>query len=539
MTRFAALLTQRLRRDGVQLLAWVVATGLLTFASAAGVAEAFATEEERRTLLAVALANPVILLFRGLPSGASEGAFLIFTILPFLVLVAALMAGFLAVRHLRAEEETGRADTVAATAAGRWLPFWATLVHGTIAAVLLGAVATVALIASGRDVTGSALTGGALTTAALVFLAVGALSAQLFQSARAANSFTVAVILTTFLVGGMGNALGTPSDDLVRMESSPLAWVSPFVWAENVRPFADDDARPLLLALGAAAVLGAVATALYARRDVGAGALAPRSGRADASALLSSPFGLAWRLSAGPLIAWGVGAAIIGVLSTSFGSVIAEVATENPAVSEVLRRIAAQGSMEQGLLVTFFAMVGILAACFGVQTVQRARQEETHGTAEPTLATAISRPAWLAAFLGTATIGVIIIVAVAVTAASGALIATDGDRSLMGDALVTGAGQIAAAVVFPVLTAVAFTLVPRATTTVGWVLVIAAGALALFGTLLRLDEDVVALSPFAATPVPDGDSMNWNGVWWLVPLAVAGAASAVALMRRREVAPGG
>lgn len=539
MNRFGALLAQRLRRDGLQLVAWILVTGLLAFGSAAGVAEAFGTEEERRTLLAVALANPVILLFRGLPSGASEGAFLVFTILPFLVLIAGLMASFLAVRHIRAEEETGRADTVSATPGGRWLPFWATLVHGVLASVLLGAATAAGLVLGGLETIGSLVSGAAVFSAAAVFLAVALVAAQLFQSARAANAFSVTVILAAFLLGGIGNALGTPSDDLVRMESSGLAWVSPFVWAENARPFADDDLAPLVLAMLAAAVLTAVGVALYARRDVGAGALAPHSGRANAPALLSSPLGLAWRLSAGSLLAWAVGAAAVGALSTSLGSVISEVATENPAVTEVLQRIAAQGSMAQGLLVTFFVMVGALAACFGVQTVQRARQEEVHGTAEPTIATAVSRPSWLVAFLAVALGGIVVIAATAVATAAVGVMATDGDRSLLGDAVVAGAGQVAAAAVFPVLTAVVFTLAPRATTTVGWVLVIAAGAVALFGTLLGLDENVIALSPFAATPVPDGDTVDANGVWWLAPLALIGGAGAIMLMRRREVATGG
>ncbi|WJL96795.1 polyketide antibiotic transporter [Microbacterium sp. ET2] len=533
------LLRQRLRRDGAQLLVWIVATAALCFSATAGVSEAFAIESERQTLLAVALANPAILLFRGLPSGASEGAFLVFTILPFLVLLGALMASFLAVRHVRAEEESGRADAVSATPAGRRAPFVATVVHGVIASVLLGVAAAVAFIVAGLEAGGSIAIGAAIAASTAVFLGIGLVAAQLFRSSRAANSFSVGVILVTFLVAGIGNALGTPSDDLTRMESSGLAWLSPFAWAENVRPFADDDPAPILLAVGVSAVLLIVAAALQATRDLGAGVIAPRPGRAAASALLSHPFGLSVRLSAGSLLAWVVGAAVVGALSTSLGDVIDEIATQNPAVTEMLDRLAAQGSMDQGLVITFFVMVGTLAACFGVQTVQRARQEETHGTAEQTLATPVARAEWLGAFLTTALVGVVVIVAAAVAAAALALFARGGDTAILGDVVVAGIGQILAAAVFPVLTAVIFTLLPRATTTLGWVLVIAAASLALFGTLLGLDEDVVSLSPFAAAPVPNADGVAWNGSAWLVVLTVAGVASSVMLMRRREVATGG
>jgi ABC-2 type transport system permease protein len=533
------LLGQRLRRDGVQLLAWILATAALCVAATAGVAEAFGTEADRQTLLALAVANPVVLLFRGLPSGADEGAFLVFTILPFLVLLGGLMAAFLAVRHTRAEEETGRADTVSATPAARRAPFVATVVHGLLAGLLLGAAITGAFLASGLPLRGSVAVGAAVATSSAVFLGVGLLGAQLFRSSRAANSASVATILTTFLLAGIGNALGTPSDDLTRIESAALSWVSPFGWAENVRAFADDDLRPVLLGGVVAVALVGLAAALQAPRDLGAGVIASRPGRAAASALLSHPLGLAIRLSAGSLVAWAVGAAAVGALATTLSDVIDELATDNPAVTAILDRMAAEGSMDQGLLVTFFVMVGTLAACFGVQTVQRARQEEVHGTAEQTLATPVARTKWLAGFVATALGGLVVIVAVAAVTAAGALLACGGDPALLGDIAIAGLGQVAGAAVFPVLTALVFTVLPRATTTLGWVLVIAAASLALFGTLVGLDDDVISLSPFAAGPVPAADGVSWNGGLWLVAVTVVGVASSVMLMRRREVATGG
>ena len=78
-------------------------------------ADTYGTEQDRASLLAAALANPVILLFRGLPSGTGEGAFIAFLIFPWLALLAALMSTFLAVRHTRGDEEAGRAELVAAT----------------------------------------------------------------------------------------------------------------------------------------------------------------------------------------------------------------------------------------------------------------------------------------------------------------------------------------------------------------------------------------------------------------------------------------
>ena len=117
MTGLWALLRLRTRRDAVQVSIWTLAVLLLAYGSSVGVAENFGSLEERTSLLSLAVANPVILLFRGLPSGTAEGAFIVFLVLPFLAMLAALMATFLAVRHSRADEESGRADMVAATPA--------------------------------------------------------------------------------------------------------------------------------------------------------------------------------------------------------------------------------------------------------------------------------------------------------------------------------------------------------------------------------------------------------------------------------------
>src|SRR5215213_2713254 len=107
MGRLGTLLAQRLRRDRRQLAMWILGTAALAGLTYVGVSDTYGTLQDRQVLLATAIANPVILLFRGLPSGAEEGAFMLFLIFPFLAMTAAFMSTFLAVRHTRTEEEDG------------------------------------------------------------------------------------------------------------------------------------------------------------------------------------------------------------------------------------------------------------------------------------------------------------------------------------------------------------------------------------------------------------------------------------------------
>lgn len=108
--------------------------------------------------------------------------------LPWLALLAALMSTFLAVRHTRGDEEAGRAELVWATPAGRRLPTIATIVHGILANVVLAALTTLALVATGLPAGGSLLTGAAAASCGIAFLGIGLLAAQFMRTSRGANS---------------------------------------------------------------------------------------------------------------------------------------------------------------------------------------------------------------------------------------------------------------------------------------------------------------------------------------------------------------
>lgn len=539
MSRFTALFHQRLRRDWLQLVLWIGSAALLASASYAGVANSFGTAQDRQGLLVAAIANPVILLFRGLPSGADEGAFIAFLIVPFLSMLAAFMSSFLAVRHTRMDEETGRAELVGGTPAGRMLPTVVTIVHGLVANLVFALLVALALIAAGLAAAGSFVVGAAAGVVGVFFLGLGLFAAQFLRTSRGANTVSVTVLLVTYLLAGIGNALGTPSDDLQRMESSWLTWLSPFGWAENSRAFSDDNLWPLVLCkiVGIALAIGAVA--LQSIRDVGSSFLAERTGRVDAHPALRSTTSLIWRLAAGSIIGWAIGGALSGLLSTTLASIVEDVGADNPALEAIIQQIAREGSIEQGVLTTFFVMIGILAACAGVQTVARARQEETHGTAEIVLATPIDRVRWLADFVLVGFAAIVITLAAGLAGASVGIAANGGDADLYRSAATAALGQVAAATVFLAVTALVFVLVPRATIAVGWGIIVLAAILGLFGPIFDLPEQVTWLSPVAAAPVPVGDGVEMNGLWWLLGAIVAATVGALALMRRRELAAGG
>ncbi|WP_341941155.1 polyketide antibiotic transporter [Microbacterium sp. LWH10-1.2] len=533
------LLRQRLRRDWLQLTLWILGAVLLAYAGYGGVTQSYSTVADRQEVLTAVMANPVILMFRGLPSGTSVGAFLAFEDLPWLAMLAALMSTFLAVRHARGDEEAGRSELVAATSAGRTLPTVATIVHGLAANLVLALLTALALIAAGMDGGGSLLTGAAAGATGVAFLGIGLVAAQLMRTSRGANSLTVWVLVATFLLRGIGNVAGTPSDDLTRIESSWLVWLSPFGWAEQTRPYDADDPWPAVLALGFGLLLAAAATLLQSARDMGASFIAERNGRANATAALSSPHALVWRLSWGSVLGWTIGGALTGILATTLSSLAGQVAGENPAVAQILEKIARAGNLDEAVITVFFTMLGILAACAAVQTIVRARQEEAHGTAESVLAAAVGRVRWFADYAIVATCAVALVIAAAMATAYLGIAANGGASALYRVVTVTGLGQFVAASVFTAITALVFVVLPRATLGVGWALIGVASILGMFGPLFGMPEWATDLSPIAVTPVVSNGDVDLRGLWWLVAAVAVAGGGALTLMRRRELAADG
>lgn len=540
MTLLNALLWQRLRRDRLQLVLWIVGTALLAYSSITAVFDTYGEEHDRREILGVAIATRTILVFRGTPNGVDDGAFAFFLLFAWLALMGGLMSTFLAVRHTRQEEEQGRAEAVAATPAGRILPMTATVVHGVLANVALGLFIALALVANGLDVGGSFVWGIATTVSGVAFLAFGLFAAQLFRTSRGANGLSVTFVLAAYLLRGIGDAAGTPSDDLLHVTPAWPSRLSPIGYGQFTGAYVENDLTPLLIPLLFAAALIALVFGLQAVRDQGASLLAGRAGRASARPLLSSSFGLAWRLNTSILLSWTAGAIATGLLATSLSSVIDQAATDAPQVLEVLRNaIGSDASIEEAFVAVFYGIVGILAACCAVQVGIRARQEEAHGSAELVLGTPVPRVRWLLEYW---IVGVIVIVVVLAAAAlagiAGAGSAADPE-SLIPIVLEAAAAQLPACLVFLGLTLLVFAFLPRATIPIGWTTVGIAAILGTWGPILQIPEWLVDLSPFAHSPVPSGGEADWTGGFWMLGIGLAAAATAVWSMRRRELASGG
>jgi len=532
------LLALRLRRDRVQVPAWLLSLGAITLLAGLAVPASFGTLAERESLVQIAVGTPAILMLRGEPRGPAADALLFFSLFANLAAAVAFMSTFLAVRHSRAEEEAGRSELIGATVASRVVPLLATVLFGAVASLAAGAAVAVALIAAGLDTTGALVTGAALAGTGVAFLGVGVLTAQLMRTSRGANGLAAAVVGVAYVLRATGDAGGTPAADGLSLTSAWPSWLSPIGWGQHTRAFTENNLAPLLLQVAFAGLLVTVAVLLQSRRDTGSSVFAERSGRPAAGWLLRGSLGLAWRLQRAAILGWAVTGLLFGLLAGSLGETVADLMEGNPVFKNLLVGLAGgRGAVIDLYTATLFSLVGVIAAAAAIQSMLRARQEEAAGVAEAMLSTSLGRIRWLFDYLFVGVAGIVLVVAAAVLGAAAGLISSDAAADRIGSVLKAGAAQLPAAVLLLAVAAVLVALLPRLSIGLSWGLLLASVVVGQFGDLLDLPQWLRDLSPFSHTPAVAAAEVDWSGAWWMPVLAVLLAAGAAVGIRHRDLAP--
>ncbi|NYF09082.1 ABC-2 type transport system permease protein [Leifsonia sp. AK011] len=539
MSGFLRLLGAQARRDRWILLLWILGITILGLAAASAVGSEFAEEAERASIVAVAAASPAFLFLRGLPDGVDVGALVFFQAFSFTAVLAGLMSTFLVVRHTRGDEELGRAELLGSTPIGRGTPLVATITLGVTTNVVLSVAVTAGYVVGGLPLGGSAIAGAAVGATGLVFVGVAAVVAQFAPTGRAANGIAAASVGIAYVVRGIGDALGTPNDALTSVTPSGISWLSPIGWGQATRPFSEPTLVPLLLSLGALALLAVVSVGLRRGRDLGSSPLVERGGRAEATLGGHSTLGLAWRLQRGTLAGWAIGAAALGTIAGAVAPIVADAVEGNESLAALIGNLAPGTGADLDIVDVFTSgivgMAGVLAAAAGVQAVLRLRAEEAEGRAEMLLATPTGRGVWVGSTLLVSALSVVVVCAFGGGAAGLLIAASSGDATAIGSYAGAGLAHAPAALVFVAVTALVFALVPRATIALGWGLLVLGLVLGQFGDLLALPEWLQNVSPFRYSSAAPAEAFDATSALVLVAVALAGTALALVTVRRRDL----
>ncbi|MBM2618238.1 ABC transporter permease [Actinoplanes sp. LDG1-06] len=523
MTGAGRLVRLILRRDRIIMPVWAVLLGLVPAGYVASFEGLFPTDAERIDYARLSATNTGFVTLYGPLHGSSLGELVAWRA-GFLPVLAGLCALLTVIRHTRADEEAGRTELIGAAAVGRHAQLAAAVLTTCAAGLLMGVVLTAAMVGQGLPAAGSLAFGAEMTLSVFVFAGVGAVAAQLTSGARGARSIALTVLAAAFVlrVGGDTSAVG---DGSLRW----MSWLSPIGWVQHLFPYGVNDWWPALLALAFTVVTVAVAGRLQSRRDLGVGQLPARLGPASAPAGLSSPFGLAWRLHRGMLVAWTIGFALLGLIFGGVGASVLDIAAGNQGLSDVFTRLGGSDALVDSYFAGIASIVGLIAACYGVQTTLRMRDEEQTGHTEAVLTTSVSRYTWAGTNLFFALLGPAVVLAVEGLATS--LTYPDGDLGeILGGVLV----QLPAVWVLAGVAVLAFGLVPRLSA-VAWAPPAMCLLVLLVGQTLQLDQWFLDISPFTHVPKLPGGDLSALPLVSLTVVAAALTAVGVTGLRRRNV----
>ena len=513
------------RRDRILLPVWIYLLTAIVASTAYSLKKGYPTAADRASLAAGVGHNPSIAAIYGGAYSSSLGGITAWRAGLIAAIACALMSIILVIRHTRGDEEAGRLELVRATSVGRQAPPVAGLVLALAAGTVVGLLIWVVCLLLGMPVTGSLALGLEIAAAGWVFAGIAVACAQLSASARTARGIAAGLLGVAYLLRAVGDA--NPG-------VSWLTWVSPLGWAEELRPFAAERWWVIALSVGATVGFSALAWALAAHRDVGAGLLPDRPGRPAATRWLRDPVTLAWRLQRGSLFGWLAGflvaGAVLGAAAHGIGALL-----NSPQVRADVFRYGGHASLVNAYFVVLFQEAAIAAAAFAVAASLRLHDEEAGQRAEPVLAAPVGRIRWAAGHVLTAVIGPAVLLA-GLGAAAGVAYGTHGGMGsqvlrLLGAAL----APVPTAWVMAGVAVAVFGLVPRLAVGISWGVLGAAALLAIVGPLVRLSHWVLDLSPFTHTPKLPGVAFTAQPLLWLTGLAVLLAGAGLAALRQRDI----
>ncbi len=470
--------------------------------------------------------NSAVRLFYGEPFNLlTTGGYTAWRVGGTLAIFSAVFGLLAAVRALRTEEESGRAELILAGVVGRRDALLASLAAVGAGIAVLWVAVLLGLVIARLPFGPSAYMALAVVSTIPVYVGVGALTSQLAPTRRAALELGGAFVGLSLLLRVIADTSGG---------AAWLRWLTPLGWAEELRPFTG--ARPwvLLLPLAATLTLLWVSVRIALRRDVGSGVLAARDTADPSLGLLGSPTRFALRLERFSLLVWalsvGAFAYIVGVISNSISS-----AGISKNLQRELEKVGSGSILTPSGYIGFaFIFFILVVSLFVVGQIGAARHEEAGEQLETMLALPVDRRAWLGGRLGLAVAGALGISVVAgFVAWAGAESA--GVHLSLGRMLEAGLNCMPVAMLFLGVAALLYALVPRASGGIAYAAVVVAFLWQLFGSLLGAPKWLVDITPFQHIGFVPAQSLQIEAAVVMGLVGVACGGLAVWAFARRDL----
>lgn len=389
ITRFVARRTLRTAT------VWGYVFGAYMASKTVGYAKAYPTAEARAKI-AHSFANNVGLeALLGQPHKIETMAgYAAWNTLSVLTIIGSIWAFLLATKYFRGEEGAGRTELLLA---GRTSPRRAaasSLGGLGISLVILYLITAVCFAAVGHLHTIGFSVGNALyfalasTAGAGLFMAIGALSSQIFPTRSRASSAAAIVFGLSFLLRAMGDI--TTQHWLLN--------VTPLGWIEKLQPLVGS--RPIWL-LPIVVTIGVCVTLtiwLAGRRDLGESLVADRDTQLPRLHWLGSPFAAAVRMNRTNALSWLAGVTLISLFYGFLTKPAVQAFNSTSGAQKAIDKLAhaGQGSLASLYMGVVFLILMTLVMSYAANAASHIREDEADGYLDNFLVRPVSRWRWLA-----------------------------------------------------------------------------------------------------------------------------------------------
>jgi ABC-2 type transport system permease protein len=201
------------------------------------------------------------------------------------------------------------------------------------------------------DFTGSILFGLSISLAGIIGAGIALLMAQIMPSSSSATGSALGIIGLLYILRA--------STDISNVD---VSMINPMGWTYLTYPFTQNNWLPLLFGVIFTIVIFIVSLVLEGKRDMGAGYLPEREGRATAKNSLLSVPGLLFHINKGIIIAWLLTFFILGA---AYGSIYGDMQTfleGNELISQMftVTGTSIEVSFTATIMMVVIGLVGIL-----------------------------------------------------------------------------------------------------------------------------------------------------------------------------------
>ena len=536
MAGFWTLTRLILRRDRVKLPIWIGSIVLSLLAMVPMLKDIYGDSGSLAVLHQTFGTNPAGLFLTGPMDAPTFGALMTIETLLWWGLAIAFMNTLFIIRHTRHNEEIGAQELILSgrvhRRTGLFSALFVAFLANLIMAIFIGA--GMSLVSDSWSAQSGWLYGLSLGLFGWVWAVIAALVVQLVESGRSANGILAGLIGLTFILRGIGDFLGTTNAEGL-VEPTWISTLSPFGWLQATRALTFPEWTPLSFPVICTIILIPIAIWLLDIRDVGAGILPARKGRARARRWLTTNLGLAWRLQRAIFTGWLIGVIVMVITIGALVPQMASVYQSSDNMKALIVAMGGQGALIPTFLSAMLSVIVLMVLAYAIQALSKLRGEEASGHLESILATKTSRFRWLVSHGSIILIGSVIMLTLAGALLAGAVTIWSNYEASIGEYILAGLSYFPVVGLFVGLYVLLFGLLPRTASLVTWLYFGFVTFALWIAPMLKLDQWIMNLSVMSHLAAAPAEAIKWQPLLVLSVAALGGLFAGIAAFRRRDI----